>query len=113
MPRIDSDPSEMGITTEAEEQLRLNAFSLTLDENERVPSGLKRFETRVSEECLTSEMISTAHRDCIRLYESDAEDMDASFWMPAAATPCSDLEFLAQNIFQAHTAGVSFELSTR
>ena len=106
------DPAALGLTTEADEQQRLNSFQIQLDENGRVPSGLKRFETRVSEGCISSDMIAAACRECEQLCESDV-DFDASFWMPAEATACSALEALAKTIFRAHSAGVSFDSSTR
>jgi len=112
MPRKNIDPSKEGMTSEAEEQHRLNSFKLALDENGRVPSEMKQCQTRAAEKYISDDLVTAALHECENIHES-AEDMDASFWMPAQASPCSVLEYLAQTVFNLHTSGISFEPSSR
>ena len=112
MPSKNSDSSKIGVTSETEEQHRLNSFRLVFDEHGRVPSEMKLFQTRAAEKCVAEDIVSAALRECERMYEN-AEDMDASLWMPALASPCSVLEHLAQSIFNLHTAGISHDVSSR
>ena len=106
-----------GVVSEEEEQQRLNEFSMTLGKaglSAVVPSVLNvALETRSTKEpIMAASYIDEARSECERLVKEDKE-CDASFWMPASASPCSLHELIALSIFEAHTFNIDFDPANR
>jgi hypothetical protein len=111
----------LGTTTAAAEQERLNSLQIQFNEDGRVVKDAKEtyqnmnFSTR-SFQVLEENTASAALKGILDLVaegeQDGAAEVDASFWLPAEARPCSLHEVLAQEIFRLHTAGSTFDPST-